>query len=110
MNVSWDCEWSVTPSYLGEAIGFSDETHLNNLTIINSGDPEYADNGCALEFRLNHNLLGGRIFFDGFDYKPSNVYPVLAENNVTIEVNVSSTLLPRGFIVPEPVITTRFIT
>ncbi|MFP4523377.1 MAG: hypothetical protein ACLFNM_02405, partial [Candidatus Woesearchaeota archaeon] len=53
----WDCSWSLDPENAGEYIGLDDDDNLDpifNLTIFNTGDEEYIEEGetCDLSFYL----------------------------------------------------------
>lgn len=84
----WDCTWTST-SDLGALAGWNNNKVLGNITINNTGDAQYSNNNCTLDFRLNHNLVEGRVYFDGAYYKPSSVYTVSAKASRNIGVNTT---------------------
>jgi hypothetical protein len=57
--------------------------------INNTGDSQYANNNCSLDFRLTYNLDEGRIYYDSIYYKPSGTYTLAAKSNVTVLINAT---------------------
>ena len=84
----WDCTWTATSS-LGQVAGWDQTKHAGNLTINNTGDAQYTNASCSLDFRLTYDLTEGRVYFDSSYYKPSNVYTVAAKANTTININTT---------------------
>ncbi|MFA5992189.1 MAG: LamG-like jellyroll fold domain-containing protein [Candidatus Pacearchaeota archaeon] len=83
----WDCNWTVLPADLGGTSGWDENKYIGNLTIFNTGDPQYSLSSCSLDFRLTYNLVEGRMYINGNQYKPSNIYTVAAKENTTISIN-----------------------
>ena len=84
----WDCIWNVTSEF-GAVAGWQVNKEIGNLTINNTGDSQFATSNCTLTFRVTHNLISGRIYFDNSPLKPSNSYSISAKTNRTIAVNAS---------------------
>jgi len=86
LNSFWDCTWTITSS-LDAAIGYNENKFIGNLTLNNTGDVQYSNNNCSLSFRLTHNLVEGRIYFDSNYFKPSDVYSLNAKSSNIISIN-----------------------
>ncbi len=89
INSLWDCNWSLDSYDLGAFAGWDENKFLNNLTIINTGDPLYSNNNCTLDFRLTYDLAEGRIYLDGDYVKPSATKRVAAKSNLSIQINAT---------------------
>ena len=88
LNASWDCTWTAT-SDLGAVSGWDENKEIGNITINNTGDSEFADNNCSLDFRLTYDLAEGRIYFDNVYYKPSSIYTISVGTTQNISVNAT---------------------
>jgi len=53
-NSMWDCTWAVTPSTLDEIVGFYIDKVIGNVTINNTGDVEYLNNNCSVNFSVGY--------------------------------------------------------
>ena len=84
----WDCTWNVNPS-LGEFVGWDENKFIENITINNTGDPQFGTNNCTLSYRLTYNLAERRIYFDDIYLKPSNTYILLAKSVLNVSINAS---------------------
>ena len=88
----WDCSWNVTGD-LGQAIGFSstDNKFIGNLSINNTGDVEFSQNNCTLQFRITSSFDQSqrRVYIDNSYYQPSNTYTVNAGENKSISINAT---------------------
>lgn len=89
INAAWDCSWLSSPTDLGATAGFSTTKTLGNIYLNNTGDPQFSDTNCTLDFRFSYSLTSGRILFDGDSLKPSSIYSLSAGSNQTIEVNAT---------------------
>ena len=91
INSSWDCTWTVSPSDTPQFAGWDQNKFVFNLTINNTGDPEFAANNCTLNFHLTHNLDYGRIYFNDWSNNLLNNYydtsAVPAKSSVNITIN-----------------------
>ena len=88
----WDCTWEATPD-LGATSGWSENKFIGNITINNTGDYNFSDNHCSLDFRLTYNLSEGRIYYDGEYFKNLIAISGLsAKSSQTIQIN--ATFLP----------------
>jgi hypothetical protein len=87
-NSNWDCTWTVTPD-MGQAAGFDETKHVGNVSIENTGDVEYADSNCTLDFRVSYNLDEGRIYYEGENYKnlPLPSGSISAGENRTVDIS-----------------------
>jgi uncharacterized membrane protein len=85
----WDCTWVMTPSSLGGFSGFNERKYLGLLSLNNTGDIEFENNNCSIDLRFSYDLSEGRIYIDNSYFKPSNVYTLAADNNLTVKVNAS---------------------
>lgn len=85
---SWDCSWTAT-SDLGQTAGWNENKWIGNITINNTGDPQYSNNNCSLDFRLTYDLTEGRIYIDNIYYKPKFYYGISAKSNQSISVNAT---------------------
>jgi len=88
IEVVWDCSWTST-SNLDSVNGWDENKFIGNLIINNTGDSEYSDSSCSLDFRLNYNLEEGRIYYDHKYYKPSSIYTISAGSISNITLNAS---------------------
>ncbi len=88
LNASWDCTWTITSS-LGAVSGWDENKEIGNITINNTGDSEFADNNCSLDFRLTYDLPEERIYFDNVYYKPSSIYALSAGTTQNISINAT---------------------
>jgi hypothetical protein len=88
ISVFWDCTWTAT-SDLGASAGWDQNKWIGNISINNTGDIEYANNNCSLDFRLGYNLPEGRIYYDGEYLKNFKSYTITAKDNQTISINAS---------------------
>ena len=86
---AWDCTWIASPSSLGAIAGFDENKFIGNITINNTGDAQYSNSNCTLNYRLTYDLTEGRIYFDDIYFKPSNTYIIAAKNNQSIKVNAT---------------------
>jgi tetratricopeptide (TPR) repeat protein len=84
----WDCTWNST-SDLGAIAGFNENKQIGNITLNNTGDIQYGNNNCSLDFRLSYNLQEGRIYYDNEYVKNLNSYTIPAKGNRTISINAS---------------------
>jgi len=84
----WDCSWKSTED-LSSTAGWDENKFIGNITINNTGDPQFAVSNCSLDFRLNHDLVEGRICFGSSCLKPSNTYSISAKSNQTILINAT---------------------
>ncbi|MCB9359559.1 hypothetical protein H6503_06530 [Candidatus Woesearchaeota archaeon] len=79
----WDCNWSVLTTDMGDSFGWDEYVNVANITIINDGDPLFANN-CTIDFQFNHNIApASRIDFDWSGIK----YKVFAQSNETLEID-----------------------
>jgi hypothetical protein len=95
----WDCTWSVSPSSLEEVIGFYEDTSIGNITLINTGDVQYANNNCSISFAISYtgfsstytDLLAGSINWATGNRVFQYTSPVIvnASSNQTFIVNAS---------------------
>ncbi|MCK5023781.1 MAG: hypothetical protein KAS04_06400, partial [Candidatus Aenigmarchaeota archaeon] len=88
LNVAWDCTWISTTS-LPATAGYNENKNVGNLTITNTGDPEYSVSNCSLDFRISYNLDEGRIYYDDEYVKNIQSYTIEAENNTNITINAT---------------------
>jgi len=88
-NSFFDCTFTRTPADLGATAGFNENKFTGNISINNTGDPDYPNNNCNLTFRLTHELTEGRVCFNNICFKPSNTIDIAAKVNTTIKTNGS---------------------
>jgi hypothetical protein len=88
LNASWDCTWQ-TISALGAFTGWDANKEIVNITLNNTGDLEFSNNNCSLDFRLTYDIAEGRVFFDQDSIKPSNTFTVSAGSSLNVSVNAS---------------------
>ena len=50
----WDCTWRVYPSSLEEVVGFYEDKSIGNITLINTGDIQYSNNNCSINFAIGY--------------------------------------------------------
>lgn len=50
----WDCSWNVRPNVFEEVLGFFEDKPIGNFNITNTGDLEFGNDGCVLDFTLNY--------------------------------------------------------
>ena len=84
----WDCTWNST-SDLGVFADWDKNKHIGNITIYNTGDSNYSNNNCTLDFSFDHNLVEGRIYLNDSMYKGTQYLGLLAKSNLTVEVNAT---------------------
>lgn len=84
----WDCTWTVTES-LGEVVGWDENKFIGNITINNTGDVQYSNNNCSLDFRISYDLQEGRIYYDGEYIKNLGFYTITPGNSNNISINAS---------------------
>ncbi|MFO8016525.1 MAG: hypothetical protein R6U32_05460, partial [Candidatus Woesearchaeota archaeon] len=89
LSVFWDCTWNISPQNIGQFAGWDENKNITNITINNTGDENYSDSNCELDFRLEYDLAEGRIYFDDSYYKPSSTYTLQANTDTSIRVNAS---------------------
>jgi len=88
LNILWDCTWTAT-SALGVISGWDENKEIGNIIINNTGDSEFADTNCSLDFRLTYDLEDERIYFDNSWYKPSSIYTISAGSIQNISINAT---------------------
>lgn len=87
-QVLWDCTWASNTD-LGATAGWDQNKNIGNITINNTGDIEYWNNNCSLDFRVTYNLQEGRIYYDSEYVKNLNIPTIPANTNRTILINAT---------------------
>ena len=87
-NSFWDCTWNQT-TQLGAFAGWDENKYLTNITIYNTGDPEYSERNCTLDFRTTYDLMEGRVYLDNSKYKRKQYLGLVAKSNISIEINAT---------------------
>ena len=84
----WDCTWNQT-TQLGAFAGWDENKYLTNITLYNTGDPEYSERNCTLDFRTTYDLIEGRVYLDNSKYKRKQYLGLVAKSNISIEINAT---------------------
>jgi len=89
----WDCSWNATQD-LGAVAGFNQNKFIGNITINNTGDVQYSNNNCSLNFHFAHNLGSNKIYFnDSENSGMLGYYDILlgipAKTSLNLKVNAS---------------------
>jgi len=84
----WDCTWNAT-SDLGPTSGWDENKFIGNITLNNTGDYNYSNKHCSLDFRLTYDLTEGRVYLNGDYVKPTNIITIDAGDNYVVEVNAT---------------------
>ncbi|PIN77066.1 hypothetical protein COV15_03260 [Candidatus Woesearchaeota archaeon CG10_big_fil_rev_8_21_14_0_10_34_12] len=89
VSVFLDCTWVLDYNDFSATSGFVENKFIGNISINNTGDINYANNNCTLDFRLSYDLAEGRIYF-GDDYiKPTYSNSLEVGQNRTIGTNAT---------------------
>jgi len=96
LTVVWDCTWNITASGLtyntfGSVSGYDVlRKYVGNITLTNTGDPQFGEDGCNISVGLSHALTPpSRMCLDGRCYSSSNAINLNARTNYTALINAT---------------------
>jgi hypothetical protein len=87
LTLYWDCTWNAAPLSLGATAGYGERKSIGNITINNTGDSEYSNDSCSLDFTLKDNFpsIPTRVSLNGINNDLT--FTLSAKENKTIQVN-----------------------
>ena len=89
ISIFWDCTWVLDTQDFSATSGYSENKFIGNISINNTGDINYVNNNCTLDFKLYYDLPEGRVYFD-VDYgNPTYSNSLAAGVNRTISTNAT---------------------
>ncbi len=96
LSVLWDCTWNITASgqtynSFGSVSGYDVlRKYVGNITLTNTGDPQFGEDGCNISVGLSHALTPpSRMCLDGRCYSSSNAINLNARTNYTALINAT---------------------